>query len=351
MISRKPTLEDVAKRAKVSTATVARVLHNNGYVATDTRERVKTALGDTGYQLNIVAQGLRKQQSLTIGHSLHTVTENPFFAQVALGVEERALSEGYGVFIFNTQGNAERERLGVDMFVRRRVDAVIFTTAKSEENVSRVIEAGIPVVQVERLTPISTSAVLIDNYVGAREAMQHLLSLGHERIGFIGGDPNFYPTTRLQKQTVEEERLAAYRDALAEAGIDVQVELVHLGKYFTFEGNGHNGEGYLYMRRLLELAERPSAVFATCDLLAAGALQAIYEAGLRVPGDISIIGFDDTLAANLTPALTTVAVPTRKIGLAAGDAALKAAAGSHILEAVTLVTSLKIRNSTGPRRS
>ena len=135
-MTRNPTLKDVAKLSGVSTATVARVLHDNGYVATETRERVESALNETGYQLNVVAQGLRKQRSFTIGHSLHTMTQNPFFARVALGVEERALHEGYGVFIFNTQGDAERERLGVETFIRRRVDAVIFTTAKSGENVS-----------------------------------------------------------------------------------------------------------------------------------------------------------------------------------------------------------------------
>ena len=262
-----PTLKDVAKQAGVSTATVARVLHDNGYVAAGTRDRVETALAETGYQLNVVAQGLRKQQSFTIGHSLHTITQNPFFARVAVGVEERALREGYGVFIFNAQGDAELERLGVETFIRRRVDAVIFTTAKSAENVARVVKAGIPVVQVERLTPVQTSAVLIDNYAGAKEAMHHLLQLGHERIGFIGGDPGLYPYTSLRKQTVEEERLAAYRDVLTETGIEVEKDFIHLGKYFSLEDGGQNGEGYLHMRKLLDLDKRPSAVFATCDLL------------------------------------------------------------------------------------
>ena len=314
-------LKDVAKLSGVSTATVARVLHNNGYVATATRERVESVLAETGYQMNVVAQGLRKQRSFTIGHSLHTITQNPFFARVALGVEERVLPEGYGVFIFNAQSDAERERLGVEMFIRRRVDVVIFTTAKSEENVRLVVEAGIPVVQVERLTPVTTSAVLIDNYVGAREAMQHLLDLGHRRIGFIGGDPGLYPYANLRKQTVEEERLAAYRDALTEASLGVPEELVYLGRYASLEDGGRNGEGYRHMRRLLELDGRPTAVFATCDILAAGALQAVYEARLRVPEDISVVGFDDTLATSLTPALTTVAVPMWDVGQAAGAAA------------------------------
>lgn len=351
MNGRSPTLKDVAKQAGVSTATVARVLHGNGYVAQQTRERVEAALSDTGYQLNIVAQGLRKQQSFTIGHSLHTITQNPFFARVALGVEERALSEGYGVFIFNAQGDAERERVGVETFIRRRVDAVVFTTARSADNVLRVIDAGIPVVQVERLALAGTSAVLIDNYAGTREAMAHLLSLGHERIGFIGGDPSLYPYTKLRKQTVEEERLAGYQDALTEAGLKVKTKLILLGRYFTLDDRGQNNEGYLHMRVLLELDECPSAVFATCDLLAAGALQAIYEAGLRVPEDISVVGFDDTLAAHLAPALTTVAVPMRDVGRAAGEAALAAAAGRLSVTSVTLSTTLRIRLSTAQPRA
>jgi LacI family transcriptional regulator len=345
------TLKDVAKRAGVSTATVARVLHSNGYVATETRKRVESALAETRYQLNVVAQGLRKQQSFTIGHSLHTITRNPFFARVALGVEERALREGYGVFIFNAHGDEDRERVGVETFIRRRVDAVIFTTAKSEENVRRVADAGIPLVQVERLTPVPSSVVLIDNYVGALQAMQHLLDLGHERIGFIGGDPSLYPYPSPRKHTVEEERLAAYRDALTGEGIAVQEELIHLGRYFSLEDAGHNGEGYLHMRELLALTAPPSAVFATCDLLAAGALQAIYSAGLRVPDDISVVGFDDTLAVNLTPPLTTVAVPTQDVGRAAGKAAIEAAAGAVAHTTVTLPTSLLVRNSTSHRRT
>ena len=203
--------------------------------------------------------------------------------------------------------------------------------------------------QVERLTPVATSAVLIDNYVGAREAMQHLLELGHERIGFIGGDPSMNRYRDSQRQTVEEERFAAYLDTLTESNLEVQENLIHLGSYASLE-YGDTSEGYIHMRKLLELRERPSAVFATCDLLAAGALQAIYEAELRVPQDISVVGFDDTLAVNLTPALTTVAVPMRDAGWAAGEAALVAASGTVAVTSVTLATKLLKRRSTAPRQ-
>jgi LacI family transcriptional regulator len=342
-MSKSATLKDVAKRAGVSTATVARVLHDSGYVASKTRQRVEAALAETEYQLNVVAQGLRKQQTFTIGHVLHAITENPFFAQVAVGVEDVALKHGYNVFIINVHGKAAREQLAVESFIGRRVDAVIFTTANDPKNVQRVVDAGIPVVQVERITEVETSAVLIDNYSGAKEAMNYLLSLGHTKIGFIGGDPALIAKGRKIKRTVETERLAAYVDALKEHHIAKRPELMRLGKYYSLENGGFHGEGYYFMKALL--SEDITAVFASCDVLAAGALQAIHEAGLRVPDDLSIIGFDDTLAAHLTPPLTTVSIPMHQVGRVAAELAFAAIEGGTQPVNACLKTQLNVRAS------
>jgi len=339
------TLKDVAERAGVSTATVARVIHEKGYVAAGTRLRVESVLLETGYQVNVVAQGLRKQKSLAFGHSLSRITDNPFFAQIALGVEEGALKEGYAVFVFNVQGDPDRERIGVESFIRRRVDAVIFTTPRSAGNVELVLEAGIPVVQVERLTSVPTNAVLIDNYIGAKQAMHHLLELGHSRIGFIGGHSSSYPYSTARNQTVEEERLAGYQDALNEYGIEVEERLVHLVKYLSID-DPYNSQGRLQMQKLLELEDRPTAVFVASDILASRALQTLYEADLRVPNDISLVGFDDTLAARLSPPLTTVAIPMLEVGRAAASLALTAAVPQSTPQLVTLSTCLVIREST-----
>lgn len=351
-MARSATLKDVADAAGVSTATVARVLHGNGYVAEETRARVERALKATGYRLNVVARGLRTQRSFMLGHLLHAITENPFFAQVALGVEQEALRHGYHVLLYNLQGRAERERAGVEALIERRVDAIVFTTAMRAEHVALATDAGIPVVQVERVTPARSHAVVVDNYVGAREAMAHLLELGHRRIGYIGGDPACYPYASSRERSVEEQRLAAYRDALAEGGAALDERLVRLGRYYSLE-NGGGGEGRTRMAELLSLEPRPTAVFATCDVLAAGALQAIYEAGLRVPDDLSLVGFDDTVATQLAPPLTTVALPMREIGRAAARLALEAdgEAGGEGTRIEELRSTLRVRASTGPPRA
>lgn len=346
------TLKDVAKHAGVSTATVARVLHNNGYVAAETRERVELAVAETSYQLNIVAQGLRKQRSLTIGHLLHTMVQNPFFTQVALGVEEEALKHGYNILVYNVQGSIIRERLGVETFIRRRADAIIFTTAHSGENIELALQSGIPVVQVERLTSVRTSAVLIDNYTGAQEAMQHLLKLGHRRIGYIGSIgrvPEPYVYLSPKRRTVEEERLAAYRDAMMQQNLEIDERLIRLGEYLSLGVGGFNGEGYKQMKEILQYCPCLTAVFATSDMLAAGALQAIYEAGLHVPNDISVVGFDDTYARYLTPPLTTVALPTHAVGRAAARLALEHIKFDEAFSSTfeTLPSTLQVRQSTG----
>ncbi|MEM8587472.1 MAG: LacI family DNA-binding transcriptional regulator [Pseudomonadota bacterium] len=344
------SLKDVARLAGVSTATVTRVLHNNGYVGEETRARVTSALKETGYQLNVVAQSLRKQQTRTLGHLLNTITRNPFFAEVALGLEEQALRHGCNVFIYNVQASAERERLGVETFIRRRTDGIVFTSPVDPANVELAAKAGIPVVQVDWLARADRNAVLVDNEVGAVEAMEHLFALGHRRIGFIGADPARFRHSADARPSVAEQRLSAYRKSLAGMGIAADEALVQIRPYYYSLDERDAAEGHAGMRELLALHQRPTAVFATCDILAAGALQAVHDAGLRVPDDISVIGFDDTYAARLSPPLTTVALPMREIGERAADLVFRhmpapsdAATDADI---VTLPSRLAIRAST-----
>src|SRR6185437_4295833 len=179
MIKKNVTLKDVARIAGVSTATVARVLHDSGYIAEETRKQVEAAIRATGYRMNVVAQGLRKQQTMSIGHILHSIMPNPFYAGVALGVEQEALKQGWSVLMINVQGDAQRERLGVETLIQRRVDAILFTSAVDEANVSLALEAGLQVVQLQQPTAIPTHQVTADNYVGSVAAVEHLIALGH----------------------------------------------------------------------------------------------------------------------------------------------------------------------------
>jgi len=347
-LSRRATLRDVALRAGVSTATVARVLHGRGYVAADTRQAVERALGETGYSLNLLAQGLRRQRTGIFGHVLHAIYPNPFYAEVALGVEQEAMAHGYSVLAYNVQGDPGRERAGVQTLIQRRVDAIIFTTPIDAENVRLALAAGIPVVQVERPTPVPTPVVLLDNYVGTTAAMEHLILLGHRRIAFIGA--GFERQEAPPPWSIEEQRFYGYRDTLGRHGMPFERDWVGLGQYYSLEADASANDGYRFSAQLLDLSPRPTAILAACDLLAAGVLQAAYERRLRIPGDLSVVGFDNTLAPCLSPPLTTVAQPMLQIGQAATRLALGQVQGEeqHGAPAVSLPLRLVVRASTGP---
>lgn len=175
MADRKVTMKDVASAARVSTATVGRVLHSRGYVSPEAKERVNAAIKGTGFRLNLVAQSLRRSRSMTLGLLLTTIVPNPFFPGIELGIEQEAMQHDYNVLIWNALSDSVRERQGVEIFIRRQMDAIIFATPQDPQNVLLAKQAGIPVIQVERPTHINTHRVLVDNYVGAVSAMEHLI--------------------------------------------------------------------------------------------------------------------------------------------------------------------------------
>jgi len=345
-VPKNPTLKDVAHEARVSTATVARVLHGRGFVSKESRKQVEDAISKTGYRLNILAQSLRRQRTKTIGHLLTSISPNPFFAGVELGVENEAIRNGYSVLIWNVFEDAKREALGVETFVQRQVDAIIFTTPIEGRNVETALSAQIPVIQVERPTRIQSHKVLVDNYAGAVSATEHLINLGHKRIGYIGGDPRNY----LTDLSVDEQRLSGYRDTMQNHKITPENSWYASGKYYSID------DGYQLMEKFLKEGSI-TAVIAACDILAAGALQAIYKYGLRVPEDISVVGFDDTYAPYLSPPLTTVQQPMFEIGRMAARIAIESQDTnddnfSKDFRIERLSTQLTVRSSTSiPRKS
>lgn len=313
---RRPTLKDVADQAGVSTATVARVLHEKGYVSEQAREQVNRALAETGYQINAVAQGLRRQRTYTVGHILNSIIPNQFFAAVAEGVEEIASHHGCSVLMVTTHGDADQERDAVQTLIQRRVDAIIFTTATYVDNVRQAVRAGMPVVQVERMTSVDTPVVTADNFGGAYAATEHLIQLGHRRVAFIGVDPSAVQSRpgAAAHPDVEQERLSGFLTAMGDHHIPVDDGLVTLESGYLNEPGVEGSRGYQPMDQFLKRPDRPTAVFAISDLLAAGALQAIYAHGLRVPEDISVVGFDDTFAPYLAPPMTAVENPMLDMG-------------------------------------
>jgi DNA-binding LacI/PurR family transcriptional regulator len=345
------TLRDVAERAGVGTSTVARVVHGKGYVAEDTRKRVEEAMREGGFRLNAVASGLKRRRTTTIGTLLHETLPNPFFAEVALGIEHAANEGGYNVLVYNARGSAEHERDGVETFLSQRVDGIVFAKSVAAENVELARQAGVAVVEVEKPLAGTGGTVLVDNYVGATAAMRHLLALGHEHVGFIGEPARDAPVDGQPVDRVVNERLAGYRDGLRQHGLGVDDSLIVVGKYYGDEGWPSLRTGYDYATRLLEQHPGATAVFAASDLLAAGALQALYERRIRVPEQASVIGFDDTYASHLAPALTTVRQPMFEMGVKAAELAMQLAGiERRRRREVWLATELVVRDSTAEVR-
>jgi DNA-binding LacI/PurR family transcriptional regulator len=265
----------VARRAGVSTATVGRVVHQRGYVSEAARQRVEQAIQQTGFRLNLVAQSLRCQRSKTIGHLINSLIPNPFFAGVEAGVEEAASEKGYNVLIWNFMADPQRERAGVEAFIRRQIDAIIFTTPFDIHNVQLAQQAGIEIVQVERPTSLPSHCVLVDNYVGAVAAMRHLIDLGHRRIGFIGNTCPDELSGQKINNNVDRQRYQGYLDELAFHGIQPEAawSCLNANPYSLVDGERA-------ALSLLQMQPAVTAILSSCDILAAGALQALLDASV-----------------------------------------------------------------------
>jgi len=298
---RPATIKDVATYAGVSVATVSAVINNNKYVSPDLVQRVHESITALGYERNSLAQGLKKQTSHTIGLIVSDIT-NPFFTSVARGVEDVANARGYSLILGNTDEGLQKEMNYMRLLASKRADGLIVAvTARSHEYLRSWSAQQLPLVSIDRLpSELGIDAVLIDNMAGAQQAVEHLITLGHERIGIVTGLPGI---------TTTEERLIGYQQALAAHSISCNPALIA-------EGNSRiDGGERAALQLLTQKAARPTALFVTNGLMVIGALQAINRVGLRCPEDIALVGFDDfEWAAVMHPRLTTVRQPTYEIG-------------------------------------
>lgn len=328
------TIKDVASKADVSIATVSRVLNGSRYVSPDLRERVVQAMQALGYQPNAIAQGLRRQATHTVGLLVPRINE-PFFAQFAFALEKTFFTSGYRTLFCSTEENPDKEREYVGILLGQQVDAVVAfpSIAGPDENIARLVERGVPVVLVERqLAGFEVSQVLVTNFQGSYDGVRHLVELGHLRIGIICASLANIPA----------DRLTGARQALIEARVDSDIRVVdRLPDFKT---------GYDVALEMLRKRPRPTAIFALTDSMAVGVLHAAAEVGLRVPDDLSIVGFDDIpLVSFLIPPLTTVAQPTYAMGESAARILLDQLEGDGAApQTVVLETELIRRASTGP---
>jgi len=335
--SRRSTRADVARRARVSVATVSYVINNGPRpVSEATRGRVLRAIRQLDYRPSEIARSLRLQRTRTIGLILPD-TANPFFAAVAKGVEDTGFAAGYSVLLGHSGYDVDRERAYAEVMISKQVDGVIYVQAATDAATAQsLLEHRIPTVAVDReVVDLEIDCVVADNFGGIRAATEHLVALGHRRIACI---------VRSTGLSNARERLRGYQAALAEAGLDPDPAYLRLG------GSGYD-EGRQVMGQLLALDPPPTAVLAFPDIVAVGAIRAIQDAGLRVPGDVSVVGFDDIPSSGfMVPALTTVAMPKWEMGQRAAELLLARIAGAEPGAAprrIVLPTALVVRQSTG----
>lgn len=296
----KVTIKDIAKEAEVSVTTVSRVLNNKPDVGDDTRAKILKIIDEMNYNPNSVARGLVMQKTHTIGLIIPDIS-NPFFPQVARAIEDKAQKLGYSVIFFNTDNHLEREKKAVELFKSKQVDGLIVSLSLGNEEILKELKASnYPVVQIDRsvfndIYPL----VSIDNKNSSYQMIEYMLKKGHKRIAHISGDLN---------TTTARERLAGYKKALQDYEIEINDD-------YIIEGDYTQHSGFEAMQKLIELKERPTAVFAANDLSAAGVYKALFAAGLKIPDDVAVAGHDDiNLASLLRPELTTMKQPKYSMG-------------------------------------
>ncbi|WP_243842107.1 LacI family DNA-binding transcriptional regulator [Microbacterium hydrocarbonoxydans] len=345
---RAATISDVAAMAEVSTATVSRVLNSNYPVAASTRERVLRAVTKLGYAANANARALAQSDSKTIGIIVPELVD-PFFGYMVRGLEQAAQASGRLAIIATTGTRRDHELTLIDRMRERRVDAVILVSGTRtdiayqrqlvqraealEAMGSRLVLCAHPPLTI----PSPARSVAYDNEGGAFAVTEHLISNGHRRIAFVGGEAE-RPTIALRRE--------GYLRALRSRGIEVDEALIRS------EGFGRD-PGYTTTRALLDEDLGITAIFAVNDTIAAGVYDALGDAGVRIPSDMSVVAYDDTpLATSLSPKLTTVHVPLEQMG----REALNAAVAEHDAfartpeDALTLGTYLVHRESVAPRK-
>lgn len=332
------TIRDVARAAGVSQATAARALGGYGYASTATRRRVAEAASELGYRPNGVARALVSRATHTVGLVVGDI-ENPFFATAARGLADVLEPAGYTVLLANSDESAGRERRAVETLRDRRVDGMVVVPSEiaSAPHLAELLESGVAIVQLDRaVRGLPADAVMVDNEVGARRAVQHLIGLGHTRIGIVSDRPAVSSSA---------DRLNGYRRALRDAGIPREEALESVG-------GSTQAEGFAAAHRLLSAADRPTAVFTANNFMTVGALLAIRDLGLRVPGDVALVGFDDLDWTTLVePAVTVISQPVAALGRTAGERLLARLRGDEAEpRSIRLHTELIVRGSCGAGR-
>ncbi|MGJ0625113.1 ribose operon transcriptional repressor RbsR [Xenorhabdus bovienii] len=303
------TMKDVARLAGVSTSTVSYVINDNRYVSERVKKKVNAAIDELNYAPSALARSLKIKQTKTIG-MLVTTSNNPFYAEIVRGVERNCYERGYSLILCNTEGDVTRLIRSMETLLQKRVDGLLIMCSENAvlPNDFLLRYPLIPMVTMDWSPFYVSSDVIKDNsLLGGELATSYLISQGFRKIACIAGP---------QDKTPARQRLAGYRKAMKDAQLEIP-EGYEIHSDFEFAG------GLSSMEQLLQLSKPPEAVFAGNDAMAIGAYQALHRAGLSVPDDISVIGYDDiSMAPYMTPPLTTIHQPKDELGKLAIDTLL-----------------------------
>lgn len=329
-------LLDVARRAGVGVGTASRVLNNEASVSEEKRRRVLEAIEELGYRPNAIARSLKVSRTKTLGVIIPDVS-NEFYSEIVRGAEDAARGERYNILLCSTDGKSEKEGHAVSMLSEKLVDGIIMLSYDLSGDILRSLhEADIPVALIATLLEEDAFiTVNISNYQASRQAVEYLLGLGHRRIAMIAGPE--------RDRDGGENRLAGYQAALAESGIGYDPVLVERSGGYTYE------QGYLCMQRILERNTGLTAVFAASDHIAMGCIRALWDRGVRVPEDVSVMGFDNLSITNYAiPPVTTVDQPRYEMGRLAAEKICQILDGQTVEERHFVLThSIVCRSSTG----
>jgi len=331
---RRPTMKDIAQATGFSLSTISRALSNKADVDPETHRKIVDAARQIGYRPNKLARSLRLSTTKTIGVIIADIS-NPYFGALVKGIEKEARRAGQSVILFDTNEDYSREEEAVAVMLEEQVAGVVLTPTQRETGtVERLLEARLPLVLASRrFSSIKTNYVITDDLHGGSLATEHLIALGHKRIGMINGPMSISSAA---------ERYAGYRQAMERHGLPIEEALVSTGSVSI-------DDGFDAASALLDLGPHPTAIFAFSDFVAFGVMKAIRERGLRVPEDISVVGYDDNqFASCLETPLTTVRVPKEQLGMEAAQVLQRQIEGGQPLRQVELLVDLVERESTSP---
>ncbi|HHF3533861.1 TPA: substrate-binding domain-containing protein [Haemophilus influenzae] len=302
------TMKDIARLAQVSTSTVSHVINGSRFVSDEIHEKVMRIVAELNYTPSAVARSLKVRETKTIG-LLVTATNNPFFAEVMAGVEQYCQQHQYNLIIATTGGDAKRLQQNLQTLMHKQVDGLLLMCGDSRFQADIELTISLPLVVMDWwFTELNADKILENSALGGYLATKALIDAGHRKISIITGN---------LKKSVAQNRLQGYKNALSEAKIALNPHWI-VESHFDFEG------GVLGIQSLLTQSSRPTAVFCCSDTIAVGAYQAIQQQGLRIPQDLSIMGYDDIeLARYLSPPLSTICQPKAELGKLAVEALLQ----------------------------